>query len=151
MSETNKYHLTLEDAESGMTLAHKTAGYVEVGLSKDGVEFSLPLAFLELFVKSVGGSISLPDTLHNSTLPLRRGKVILTPQTTDRKIHFIKAVRQVCIGTGFSIGLKDAKELVEKVLGGYECELYEGPSDKARAMTTTLKSEGWACRMETVV
>jgi ribosomal protein L7/L12 len=150
MTAPNKYQLTLEDAESGMTLAHKKPGFIEVGLSSEGVEFSLPLHFLELFVKSIGGQIALPDTLHNSTSAIR-GKVILTPQTTDRKINFIKAVRQVCITTGSSIGLKDAKELVEKVMGGSEYELYEGPIDKARAMTTTLKNEGWACRMEAVV
>ena len=147
MTDPNKYQLTLEDAESGMTLAHKKPGFIEVGLSSEGVEFSLPLHFLELFVKSVGGQIALPNTLHNSTSAIS-GKVILTPQTTDRKIHFIKAVRQVCSTAGYSIGLKDAKELVEKVIDGYEYELYEGPIDKARAMTTTLKNEGWACRME---
>jgi len=147
MSETNKYHLTLEDAESGMTLAHKTAGYVEVGLSKDGVEFSLPLAFLELFVKSVGGSISLPDTLHNTTAS-RTGSVIVQPQVTDKKIHFIKALRTASLADGVKMSLRDAKDLAEACIAGEEKVLYSGPIDKARAVADALREEGWMCVVE---
>jgi len=147
MTDTNKYHLTLEDAESGMTLAHKTAGYVEVGLSKDGVEFSLPLAFLELFVKSVGGSISLPDTLHNTTAS-RAASVIVLAQQTDKKIHLIKALRQVLQTAGIQMALKDAKDFAEACIAGEDKELYSGPLDKARAMATALRTGGWMCDVE---
>jgi hypothetical protein len=147
MTDPNKYHLTLEDAVSGMTLAHKKPGFIEVGLSTDGVEFSLPLEFLELFVKSVGGEITLPSTLHNTTSALN-GIVVLLPQQTEKKINFIKAIRAVCSKAGTSIGLKDAKEMCEACMAGEERGLYEGPIDKARAMGAALTNEGWLCSVE---
>jgi len=147
MTDPNKYHLTLEDAESGMTLAHKKPGFIEVGLSEQGVEFSLPLQFLELFVKSVGGEISLPSTLHNTNTSLN-GRVMVLAQQTDKKIHFIKALRQVCSTAGYSMGLKDAKEFAEGCMDGENKELYEGPIDKARAMAKALANEGWLCSVE---
>jgi ribosomal protein L7/L12 len=149
MTDKNKYHLTLEDAESGMTLAHKKPGFIEVGLSEQGVEFSLPLGFLELFVKSVGGTISLPATLHNNNTSLT-GKVIVLAQETAKKINFIKAVRAVCSTAGMSVGLKEAKEFVEACMAGENKDLYEGPMEKARAMATTLKNDGWLVRVEGV-
>jgi ribosomal protein L7/L12 len=147
MAVTNKYHLTLEDADSGMSLSHKKSGYIEVGLSEQGVEFSLPVSFLETFVAAIGGTINIPDAVGKGMERVR-----LEPTTGDiQKIAFIKAVRAVVkdIG-GDTPGLKETKELVESAMAGNKPEIFRGPTDQAASIVRKLRTDGWGCFSESV-
>lgn len=143
----NKYHLTLEDSDSGMTLSHKKPGYIEVGLSEQGVEFSLPVSFLETFVQSIGGAINIPDAVGTG---VERVRLEPAPDC-DRKIHFIKVVRQVLSDVaGATPGLKETKELVESAMDGNKPEIFQGPTDQCSAIVRKLRTEGWGCFSESV-
>jgi len=142
MADKNKYHLTLEDSESGMTLGHKKPGFIEVGINEGGVEFSLPIALLEVFVQSIGGTITIPDTVGKS---LGRERVRLEPApNVDKKIQFIKDVRQFVSDTGAPTpGLKETKEWVEAAMAGNKPEIFSGPTEKAAYIVRSLRSNGW--------
>ena len=147
MTTPNKYHLTLEDADSGMTLSHKKSGYIEVGLSEQGVEFSLPVSFLETFVQSLGGTISIPDAVGKGT-----ERVCLSPAPGDiQKIQFIKSVRAAMADVGVPTpGLKETKEAVESAMAGNKPEIFQGPTDQASGIVRRLRTDGWSCFAESV-
>lgn len=147
MSDTNKYHLTLEDAESGMTLAHKKPGYIEVGINGGDVEFSMPVEFLNTFVQSVGGSLMLPAAVGTG-----RERVRLEPApNVQKKIQFIKDLRQVVSDvSGQTPGLKESKELVEAAMGGNKPEIFIGSTQHAQAIVRKLRNCGWGCFAESV-
>jgi len=143
----NKYHLTLEDAESGMTLGHKKSGYIEIGLSEQGVEFSLPVSFLETFVQSIGGTISIPDSIGKG---IERVRLDANPNV-DKKIQFIKDVRQFVSDVGAPTpGLKDSKDWVEAAMAGGKPEIFTGPTDHAASIVRRLRTAGWLAFSETV-
>jgi hypothetical protein len=143
----NKYHLTLEDADSGMTLGHKKPGYIEVGLSEQGVEFSLPVSFLETFVQSIGGTITIPDTVGRGIERVRLDANL----NVDKKIQFIKDVRQFVSDEGAPTpGLKETKDWVEAAMAGGKPEIFIGPTDQAANIIRRLRNAGWMAFSETV-
>jgi hypothetical protein len=153
-----KYHLTLEDPDSGMTLAYKTPGFIEVGLTSQNVEFSLPFHFLKTFLKAIGNeslnsSALLPGSSTLAPNPVMGASgissIFLDPPTRIPgsefpKIQCIKDVRSAFQDTvGYSLGLKEAKDAVELAMRGTQAFILSGTHAACLDMQSGLKNLGW--------
>jgi ribosomal protein L7/L12 len=150
---TNKYHLTLTDPESKMTLRHEKPGYIEVGINEGEVEFSMPVAFLQAFVTSVGGSIHIPDTLQGQPENGAHATVVLDRwiirEGQNRKIAYIKSLRKhYSSRCHMNIGLREAKNLVERALEE-PTPVFTGPRDQAKLLASGLRTDGFAVSLLT--